>query len=767
MNYQRICLTIAAFLYFSILYSQVTTNNRETSVISGHIIEKSTGLHIPFASIKIEEVNINFPADASGHYNKSNIPSGKFKFIATSLGYITKDTIVEIIPNSVSVLNFELEESSLNMNEVVVTATRNESKRRESPSVVNVLGKKLFEQSASSNLSQVLNFQPGVRVEVSCQNCAVTQVRINGLEGQYTQILLDSRPIFSSLAAVYGVEQLPASMIERVEVLRGGGSAVFGSNAIGGVINIITKEPIKNTLSISNQTGIMGEGSIDYTTSLNSSFVTKDFDTGVYLFGMIRDRSSYDRDGDGYSDIPVLDAETIGFRGYHKFSPNTRLTLEYHHMNEFRRGGDSLSRPPHEATVAEQVKHKINGGGAKLDINTKDYKHRVSIFTSAQKIGRDSYFGTNKDLNAYGRTDDITFSAGTQYSNKIKNFLFLPSEFTAGVEYNFNSLKDAMLGYDRVIDQKAVTFGGYLQNEWKNSKTSILIGARLDKNNHVKRPIFSPRVNIRYTPVESLIFRTSFSSGYRAPQAYSEDLHVEAVGGRVSLIVIDPMLKPEYSYSFSASADYYFFAGPVQMNLLTEVFHTNLKDVFALEAIGRDEMGNILLQRKNASGAIITGANIEAKANYGNYFSAQAGYTIQSSRYKENYKWSEDPNLPLGRQMHKTPDSYGYITISWNPYTQFNTSITCVYTGSMIMPHFAGFITEDTLTKTPSFWDAGFKLSYDFKIGGEHTLQFNAGIKNILDSYQKDLDRGQLRDAGYVYGPGNPRTFFAGIKIDL
>jgi outer membrane receptor for ferrienterochelin and colicins len=227
------------------------------------------------------------------------------------------------------------------------------------------------------------------------------------------------------------------------------------------------------------------------------------------------------------------------------------------------------------------------------------------------------------------------------------------------------------------------------------------------------------------------------------------------------------MLKPEYSYSFSASADYYFFAGPVQMNLLTEVFHTNLKDVFALEAIGRDEIGNILLQRKNASGAIITGANIEAKANYGNYFSAQAGYTIQSSRYKENYKWSEDPNLPLGRQMHKTPDSYGYITISWNPYTQFNTSITCVYTGSMIMPHFAGFITEDTLTKTPSFWDAGFKLSYDFKIGGEHTLQFNAGIKNILDSYQKDLDRGQLRDAGYVYGPGNPRTFFAGIKIDL
>lgn len=85
-----------------------------------------------------------------------------------------------------------------------------------------------------------MNFQSGLRVETNCGNCGTTQLRINGLEGQYSQVLLDSRPIFSSLASVYGLEQLPVAMIERVEVIRGGGSALFGANAIGGVVNIIT-----------------------------------------------------------------------------------------------------------------------------------------------------------------------------------------------------------------------------------------------------------------------------------------------------------------------------------------------------------------------------------------------------------------------------------------------------------------------------------------------------------------------------------------------
>ena len=134
---------------------------------------------------------------------------------------------------------------------------------------------KTFEYTNSCNLAQGLNFQPGVRVENNCQNCGFQQVRINGLDGPYTQILIDSRPIFTALSGVYGLEQLPANMIDRVEVMRGGGSALFGSSAIAGTINIITKEPTRNSAQISHTLTGVGDGkAFDNNTMLNASLVT-------------------------------------------------------------------------------------------------------------------------------------------------------------------------------------------------------------------------------------------------------------------------------------------------------------------------------------------------------------------------------------------------------------------------------------------------------------------------------------------------------------
>ena len=129
---------------------------------------------------------------------------------------------------------------------------------------------------AAACLAEGLSFQPGVRVEDDCQNCGFAQVRINGLDGHYSQILVDSHPIFSSLTGVYGLEQIPASMIERVEVLRGGGSALFGSSAIGGTINIITRDPLRNSGEFSHTLSAIGcSSSYDNNTTLNASLDRK------------------------------------------------------------------------------------------------------------------------------------------------------------------------------------------------------------------------------------------------------------------------------------------------------------------------------------------------------------------------------------------------------------------------------------------------------------------------------------------------------------
>lgn len=763
----KIFFGVLAVLFFGVCQSMGQKRQLTEAHITGHVLDSQTQEHIPFATVALKGSTIATISDATGHFLLKNLPTGPQTIEISYVGYgtIYKEVVVE--PHKTVEVGFELEPQSIAVDQIVVSGSRNESSKRHSSSIVNVVSAKLFEKTASNNVAEVLNYQPGLRVEYNCSNCGVPQLRINGLQGEYSQILLDSRPIFSSLAAVYGLEQLPAGMIERVEVLRGGGSALFGSNAIGGVVNIITKEPLRNTVSLSNNTGFFQGGGADVNTTLNGSFVSDDYRAGLYLYGMVKSRSAYDRDGDGFSEIPKIGSETVGFRGYYKLSESSRLTAEYHHIREFRRGGNMFDRPPHEADIAEQLRHNIDGGGLQYDFVSKDRKHRANAYVSAQYIDRDSYFGTQQNLNAYGKTKDLTLVGGAQYSYAFDRLWFMPSQLTVGAEYNANMMNDSMLGYNREIDQYSLCYGAYLQNEWKNDKLSILIGGRLDKHNKVKNVIFSPRVNVRYTPIEQVGLRASYSSGYRAPQAYQEDLHVAAVGGDVAIISLDPNLRPEYSQSVSGSVDMYHRFGKVQANLLIEGFYTQLDDVFALREMGRDGQGNLLLERVNASGATIAGMNLELKIGFSPKVILDGGFTIQRSQYKEPYKWSEDTDIAPQRRMFRSPNEYGYVSLNYLPIRKLQTSLSATYTGNMLVQHFAGFVAQDTETITPSFWDLSLRVAYDFSLPAGITLQLSGGVKNMLDSFQKDLDQGVMRDAGYIYGPAMPRTYFVGAKFTI
>ena len=367
--------------------SDETTSGKHTDAnITGHVVDARTGEHIAYATLALKGTTIGAATDATGHFFLKNLPTGRFTLVASAVGYAPAEREVELRADRTIEVNFELHEAALAVDEVVVSASRTETNKRFSPTIVSVASQKLFENTASCNLAESMNFQSGLRVENNCGNCGTTQLRINGLDGQYSQVLLDSRPIFSSLAGMYGLELFPASMIERVEVIRGGGSALFGSSAIGGVVNIITREPLRNSVALGNTTNILEGGSADFNTSLNGSFVSDDYRTGIYLFGMVRSRDSYDRNDDGFSDIPKLNSETAGFRAYYKTSAYTRLTAEYHHIHEFRRGGNAFNQPPHMADIAEQLDHKIDGGGLKFDWFAPDDRHRLGIYLSAQHI---------------------------------------------------------------------------------------------------------------------------------------------------------------------------------------------------------------------------------------------------------------------------------------------------------------------------------------------------------------------------------------------
>lgn len=740
---------------------------KEGNVITGHVVEKGSELSLPYATVLIVETGKGTVTDADGYFKLKDIAPGTYTIKVQTIGYGTQTKKITVSDDFTVDVHFLLEEETILTDEVVVSANRNETSRKVAPVVVNVMNNKLFELVNSTDLAKSLNYQSGLRVENNCQNCGFPQVRINGLEGPYSQILINSRPVMSALSGVYGLEQIPTNMIERVEVVRGGGSALFGANAVGGTINIITKDPINNSFQVgttmSNLNGKVWEQNVN----ANASLVSSDNSYGIAVYQSYRNRNPYDADGDGFSELGKLNMNTFGLRSYYRPTQFSRISLEYHTTNEFRRGGNNFNLQPHESDICEQTKHIINSGGLTYDVFFNEYKHKLSVYGSVQHTDRNSYYGAGKDLNAYGTTDDLTAVGGAMYVGNFDKVLFSPATFTGGLEYQYNYLHDIMTGYNRDLKQDVKVASAYAQNEWKMDKFILLAGFRLDKHNLVDDVIFSPRINALWKPSEKVQGRLTWSTGFRAPQAYDEDLHVAAVGGEAMIIKLADNLKPERSNSFSGSVDWSANFGHFQSNLLVEGFYTMLNDVFYLTTTGHDSNGAQIQERRNGRGARVYGANIDYKIAHGRDAQLQLGFTAQQSRYTEYVHWSEDEDVAPTKKMTRTPDLYGYFTFSSAPFRNknFDFSLSGVYTGKMLVPHFAGVIEKDRMEKTPDFMEINMKLNYTFILNDHLKLQLNGGVTNIFNAFQKDLDKGADRDSKYFYGPTQPRTFFIGIKF--
>ncbi len=734
------------------------------------MVDAETGEHLPGCVIKILGTSLATSTDASGHYIFRDLRPGEYTLEARGLGYVTTKLDTSVKAAQTVELNFSVQPDAFMLDQVVVTSSKSETRRRESPSLVNVLNGAAFQRLGACSLADGLDFQPGVRVENDCQNCGFTQVRINGLDGHYSQILMNSRPVFSALTGVYGLEQIPANMIDRVEVMRGGGSALFGSSAVGGTINIITKDPMVNSAQVAHRlTSIGPSGAFDNNTTLNASVVTDNGLAGLFIYGQSRYRDGYDHNGDGFTEVPQLKTQTLGARGFFRTSDISKLTVEYHNTHEYRRGGDRLNVPPHMAMIAEQTDHNIHAGEATYDLWLRDRRDHLSLFAATQNTRRQSYYGSDMDPDAYGRTSDVVITAGSQWTHPMDRFLFMPAELVAGLEYSFNRLHDVTVGYDHDVKQCVRIYSAYLQNEWRDKRWGFLAGARVDKHSMISGPIVSPRVNIRYNPAENVNLRASYSTGFRSPQAYDEDFHVAIVGGERVVTVLAPGLKQESSQSVSLSADLYHRFGNVQTNLLVEGFFTDLRDVFALRQLdGTDAMGNAVLERYNGSGARVMGINLEAKAFFSSHFDMQGGVTIQSSRYKKPEQWSDNPDVPAVKKMFRTPDVYGYLTANWEITHHLSATLNATGTGPMTVQHMEGSGTDvDLAVRTQSFFDASVKLAYTFRLFNRVNLEVSAGVSNIFNSYQNDFDLGPARDSGYIYGPALPRCVNAGVSISL
>lgn len=757
---------------------------------------------LPFANVQLSGKDFvkGTATDSSGYFRIDKIPAGNYTLKISSLNYKTLRTSVEIDADENLQKDFTLKEDLLNLEQVVVTGTRNKVPVYEAPVIVSKISGKTFEQTQSLNISEGLNFSPGLRVETNCQNCGFTQLRMNGLEGAYSQILINSRPIFSALAGVYGLDMIPSNMVERIEVVKGGGSVLYGGNAIAGTVNIITKDPVENAFQIGYNQAFTGIEKPDRTISFNGSIVSEDLQKGISLYGYNRNRQPWDANGDGFSEVTLLKNTTFGFDAFWNISEQSKLKLNFHSINEFRRGGNKFDLAPHQTDVTEQLKHNILGAGLSFDHYSKDNKHHISAYGSAQLTDRDSYYGgggrilsendtlSESDLlaiNAYGTSEDIAAVAGTRYTYALLN----QAEITVGAEYQYNAVTDEMPGYQRKIDQTVGVIGSYLQVEWDPiDRLCIIAGGRFDHiaidgqydfeaenfKNERKLNVVVPRLSILYKLTKSIKARASFAQGYRAPQAFDEDLHIETVGGAARFIRLDPQLETERSNNITASLNYTSTIGKTQANIVLEGFFTQLRNPFILSDQRELPSGISIINKRNGDGARVQGANLEASLAFSKKVTLQAGFTGQTAVYKsEEELWApedeSDPRSPTTtKRLLRTPNFYGFYTLTYNPIENLGISWSGVYTGPMEVAHIIDPETEYTvIERTPHFFDTNLKLSYTHKMKKDFYAEFFAGIQNILNSYQSDFDRGAERDAGYVYGPSRPRSIFFGMNFGL
>lgn len=769
----------------SILLSQ---KNTDANII-GHVT--SGGEHVQFATISIKGTTIGTSTDETGHFQLINMPVGKYIVRAYSIGYKAVEKEVILKQGETVELKFELDQDMLGLDEIVVTADRGEIKRVESASIVNTLSLKLFTSTQSVTLSEGLNFSPGLRLENNCQNCGFTQVRMNGMEGPYSQILINSRPIFSGLASVYGLELIPANMIEKVEVVRGGGSAIYGSNAIAGTINIILKEPESSTYEAGFNTNITGVGlsgsggaSADYSANLNTSMISSDNKTGFSLIGFTRKRNMFDANNDSFSELANLSSLTIGTSIYHKLGLRNKLSLDFYNIKENRDGGNRFDYTIHERDIAESIKHDIKAGAATFEQYFRGYD-LLSLYFSTQLLDRDSYYGANRSLGSYGKSKDKTYNIGLQYKA-----VFNRSTLIGGIENLSGALTDSKLGFpdyanavivnDSIIsvphtdntviaDQETSTTGLFFQYDLKLNRAKIGFGGRFEhyaitdnfsSSGNNSGNVFSPRINLMYELAKTLQARISYSQGYRAPQLFNEDLHVEASASRKVIVVNDPDLTQENSHSLMASLDFNKLVGTINTGLLAEFFYTRLTDAFVNEIGAPDKDGTVYYTRRNSDGgATVTGMNIEFRLKPLTHFSFTGGLTIQKSLYDEVQQFSE-------RSFFRTPSNYGFFIADWDITQKICLSASFNYTGEMRVPYFGPETDPDTgeLRDSNPFYDLGLKFSHTIKVQGA-SVQWYLGIKNIFNSYQSDFDSGVNRDPSYIYGPVSPRTLYLGIRF--
>jgi outer membrane receptor for ferrienterochelin and colicins len=625
-------LTLAiASLQFSPAFAQ-------RSKIAGKVVDAKTKEPLPGVSIMAQHTTIGAATNDKGQYTMSNVPHGRIHLTASMIGYKTEHRVIIVTPNRQTTVDFELEQIAVEMGAVVVTGTATPHLVEDMPVRTEVIPRRDIELKQACNLAEALSFHTGVRVENKCQNCNFTQVRILGLDGKYSQILIDGDPVVSSLASVYGLEHFPEEMIDHIEIVKGGGSSLYGGGAVAGVINMITRTPLANQVRV-KYVGNSVHGVMDHHVGAVAETANENGTSGAYVFGSFRIRNPYDYNGDGFSEIGQLYNESVGVDAYYQPLATGELMTSFHRIHEERRGGNKFQLPVHEAEIAEWVEHWRIGGTVRW-IHRPNPLFDYRLYYSFALENRKSYYGglhgnTVQDqldaLKFYGKTDNPLHLAGLQANYRLGSHLV-----TAGAQYSRDKLKDetaAVTAYH--VDEVFTNIGFFLQDDIhlaSEEQIQLVIGTRMDKHSKLKDWIFSPRVNGKFNIGDGFAVRSAFTTGFKPPQIYDEDLHLCGIKGDQRVIRNSVHLKEERSYSITAGLEYQGFLNSIPAMVSLTGFRTRLDNGFTERFVSKQGVIE-LWERMNSDGAEVEGVELDVGIRPISGVEVRSGFTYQKSQY--------------------------------------------------------------------------------------------------------------------------------------
>ncbi len=720
-----------------------------TGIIEGKITS-SEGEPVAGANIAIKENQKGTSSDNNGKFIIQNIPPGKYTLIVSAVGYAEYEKQLSIQSGQTEKLEITLNTTTEELGEVVVTGTMRKTFTKESPVKVAVVTPKRLEQGkTSANIMDLIDSVNGLSTQLNCGVCGTNAIRINGVEGPNTAVLIDGMPIMGALASVYGLNGISPSIIDQVEVIKGPQSTLYGTQALGGVVNIITKNPA-NTPSFSADiyTKSTREGNVNLAASPKVGRF-KSFISG----NLGRMEHYFDDNGDGFNDVPKRSQMGIFGKG----------TLE---------GNNGEQR----LNIAAKFYDENRTGG------TKDYSDAVrgsdqiygeSIYTRRAELMTDYHpAGLNQQLRISGAFTyhDQDSYYGTEHYNARQNILYGQATWNQKITESIQLLTGTTLRYQTYNDNTPATSKGtnrrfipglFAQGELSVGAATFLGGFRVD--HHTEHGfITAPRLSAKYSPTDYTTARISGGTGFRVVNVFTED-HAALTGSRE--VVFREDLHPERSKSITASIEHIIPFGTNPLTIGLDGFYTRFSNKIIPDY---DQDPNLIVYENLDGHSVTQGFSVNLDQNFTSLpISYDISLTLMDVFTEEN---------DIRKALTYAPDFTG----SFGATYQLNKwDMTLGYSGNLVGPK---RMPDNYVEKfgrdrwSPTFSTHDLKLTKEFSNVNRSAgvgIEAYFSVENIFNYTQGS----PLVDAAtpfssefdtiYTWGPIVGRIFSLGARLNL